>query len=160
MLKLLLASLFAFTLVMSGPAAGVTIGDALPELEFPTQHDEARPFPGQARWILFTSEKKTAELADKALQDLTSEQMEALRLVYLMDISPMPSLVTRMFVLPKMRERAYPVLLARESGLTDFMPREADRITVIRLEEGRVESINFLSEAAQLRELIGIPDHR
>jgi len=159
MLRLLLASLFAFTLALSGPAAGVTIGDTLPELEFPTQHDEMRPFPGQAHWILFTGEKKTAELAQMALQDLTSEQMEALNLVYLMDISPMPSLITRMFMLPKMRELDYPVLLARESGLTDFMPREAGQITVIRLEEGRVASINFLSEAAQLRELIGLPDH-
>lgn len=148
---LLLLALLAF----SARAETVSVGDALPALEFEDQNDQARDFPGDARLIFFAGDKASGEMSSEALASMSAEQMEAAGLVYLMDVSPMPGFVTRMFVLPGLRERPYPILLAREDGQTDFMPIREKHVTVIRLDESRrIESIEFVEEAKALQDML------
>jgi len=140
-----------------GQAAPLSNGDLVPSKTFEDQHGQSRTFPGEARWILFAADKAGGEMSAKTLADLDAEAMRAVGLVYLLDISAMPSLISRMFVMPGLRERDYSILVVRESGKTDFLPYEPERATLIGLcEEGSIRSIAFHSEPAQLREALGL----
>ncbi|MFP4154143.1 MAG: hypothetical protein ACOC00_04260 [Halothiobacillaceae bacterium] len=148
---LMFLSLFA----LGAQAQTVKVGDPLPALEFEDQNDQARDFPGEARLIFFAADKAAGEMSSEALESMSADQVEAARLVYLMDISPMPSLVTRMFVMPGLRERPYPILLAREDGQTDFLPTEEKQVTVIRLDDSRrIESIEYVDDPDALQEMV------
>ncbi|MEJ2622757.1 MAG: hypothetical protein P8163_21710, partial [Candidatus Thiodiazotropha sp.] len=65
-------------------------------------------------------------------------------------------LVTRFFVLPKIRDIKVPILLVRESEYVDWLPREEDKVTVVKLTDGKVNHIDFTAEQATLKRLLGI----
>jgi len=50
----------------------------------------------------------------------------------------MPGLISRLFALPALRDRDYPVVLIREEGVADPLKTRADCLALYRLEQGRV----------------------
>jgi hypothetical protein len=78
-------------------------------------------------------------------------------LVYVADIHRMPGFVARMFALPSMRKRPYPMLLDREGQVTAPLPSEEGRVVLIRLASREIVGIEAFDDAAALRASLGLP---
>ena len=76
------------------------------------------------------------------------------RAIHVADISAMPAMVTRMFALPKLRERAYPVGLARDAAAVGDLPRTPGAVAVIGLTGLRLDSLDWARDAFELRRLL------
>lgn len=125
-------------------------GDLLPQIALEDQHgNQAMPAP-DTRLLLFAPDKAASDLLNTHLAGQTDSYLNDRQAVFLADISDMPGLVTRLFALPAMREYPYPVLLTREEGKLDFIPRRAGEITMIRLHQGRVTDIQYAAGVADL----------
>ena len=147
---LLLLLLLSVVPVSADPLAA---GDTLPTLILPDQHDRSAMIPGDARWLLVAFERPAADLITAFLEKQPDDFLEQHAALYLMDISAMPKMITRMFALPKMRERPYRILLADDPETLAFLPRREGRVTAIRLDAGRVDRIDFLGDESGLRAL-------
>ena len=68
----------------------------------------------------------------------------------------MPAMVTRMFALPKLRKLPFAVGLVQKPEITAHLPRKPGEVTLITLEQGRVQAIEYLPTEAALLHSLGI----
>jgi hypothetical protein len=65
--------------------------------------------------------------------------------VFIANISEMPSIITKLFALPKMKKYKHDVLLIYDEEDKRFMQKE-DKSTVYKLENGVIKSITYVEE--------------
>lgn len=150
----------ALALPLTADAAPLAEGLAMPTLSLNDQYDKPAPVGRATRWLVFAAEKSVSDMVSAVLAAEPAGVVDRLRLVYVADISGMPALVTRMFALPKLRERPFPIALVREPAQVaqvSDIPRTAGSATVLRLDGGRVTQVATAHQAAELRALLGLP---
>ena len=81
------------------------------------QFDRPYTLEPDLRVLLVARGMDASGLLDEALAELGGDYLERHSVVFLADISGMPSLVTKMFALPAMRALPFPIGLARESAV-------------------------------------------
>jgi hypothetical protein len=123
---------------------------------FEDQHGEAHSLDAAVRLVVFTRDMDAGDVVKAALADTPGEALAGKGIAYVADISGMPALVARLFALPAMRRRAYPMWLDRDGTKTAELPSEEGRVTVLRLDALEVRSVSFVAEEAKLRELLGL----
>ena len=131
----------------------LAVGDQFPSLKLNDQHDQAMAISKDARLVLFAVEKPAADLVTAFLEAQPDDFLERNAAVFLMDISGMPKMITRMFALPKMRKRPYRILLADDVETLAFLPRHRNQVTVVRLDKGLVKRFDFVADESGLRAL-------
>lgn len=144
------AALLLAALGAAAWAATLAPGMALPPLTLTDQHDVAATLGADTRVILFTRDMDAGDVAKEALADHAA-LLGAARAVYVADIGRMPSLVAKLFALPAMRQRPYRMLLDRDGTATADFPSRAGEVTVMRLTDGRIDSVEYLASAEALR---------
>lgn len=145
--------LLFFPLAVS--AAPLTTGESLPELNLPDQHGDSHTL-SSANMVLFAPDKGAGELAHEVLNHTDKVEMATKGIVFISDISRMPTLVARMFALPAMREYPYLVLLGYEKEDTAMFPRQKGRVTVLHIKAGKVSRIEYANSPEGLAGMIGI----
>ncbi|MDY0050437.1 MAG: hypothetical protein RBR73_06780 [Halothiobacillaceae bacterium] len=154
MRRLLLASLL--TLTVPAFAEPLAPGAALPSIQLKDQHDKMHTVPADTSLLIFAVEKAPSDMVNEVLMARPKDFLAMRQAVFIADISEMPSFVTSMFALPKMRERPYPVLLGYEAADTSFMPRRKGTVTLIHLKDGAVTSVDYVTEAAALNQALDL----
>lgn len=81
----------------------LAVGDRLPALTLHDQHDQTTAIAEDTRLLLVAVEKPAADLVTAFLEEQPAGFLQRNAAVYLMDISAMPKMITRMFALPKMQ---------------------------------------------------------
>ncbi|SBS34183.1 hypothetical protein MAQ5080_02798 [Marinomonas aquimarina] len=104
--------------------------------------------------LLFVDGMSAKDLARESLESIDTACMEQGKLVYLADISGMPSLISDLIAIPKMRRYPYPIWLDREGDVSDSLPVREDQVTVLKVNNQVIESVSFAANAAMLTEYI------
>jgi hypothetical protein len=143
----------ALAALASGAAAEepLAVGDALAPFELDDQHGESRRVDESVRAIVLSRDMQAGDVVEAALAEDGAEWLARHHAVYMADISRMPKLVTRMFALPGLRRRRYPMLLDMEGELSARFPSAEGRPTVLRLDAGVITSIQYADSAEALR---------
>ena len=136
-------------------AAPLAPGSLLPPLSVTDQHERQVSIEATTRFVVFAADKTASDIVSDALRLHPSVFAER-RLVYIADISGMPAMVTRMFALPKLRDFPFQVGLVQNSEVTGHLPRKPKEVTLISLEDQRVQTIEYLPDAASLRRSLGV----
>jgi len=142
---LLLASLSPYATAAEPESLGV--GDSLPEFSLEDQFGVLQVVDASVRVVLFSRDMEGGELLKTGLEHLPEGALSAAQIVYVSDISGMPRLIARMFAFPKMRKRAYPMLLDRTGEWTALLPGTPGRATFIHLDRLQIREIEELSSA-------------
>lgn len=144
---------------LSSYSAPLSAGSVMPPLIFNDQHDMPLPFAPETHWVVFAAEKPVSDMVSAVLAAEPAGVIDRLRLVYVVDLSGMPGLVTQMFAIPKLREMPFSIALVRDRGqlsqIVDI-PRTPGSATVLRLESGQVRHVSMARHAAELRSLLGL----
>lgn len=125
-----------------------------PSGTFTDQFEQSHDLSACRQLLLFAPDRDAAGIAEQALEGLDGAAMQRRGICYLADISRMPGLITKMFALPALRERAYPVLLGREEGDTAGLPRREGHLSVLNMAAGRSESPAYVNDATAARALL------
>ena len=72
------------------------------------------------------------------------------------DVSGVPGLITRFIALPAIRDLPYAMALGMEEDQLAHMPRRDDSVSVLRLDEGRVVTIEFVAGPELLERTLGL----
>lgn len=147
-----LPCLLVISVLWVGVAAAepVRAGDPLPAIELEDQHGVTATIDAGVRYVLFTRDMDGGKVVQEVLQDDGQQRLDAVRAVYVSDISRMPGLVTRLFALPSLRKRGYRILLDRDGTATATIPSEPGTVTVLELVAGTVEGVRTIRSAEGL----------
>ncbi|MFP8875694.1 MAG: hypothetical protein VCB99_02025 [Myxococcota bacterium] len=123
------------------------MGDNVDGFELEDQFGKTHRVDESTGLILFSRDMDGGELLSAALEDKTAKFLADRQAVYVADISGMPGLVARLFALPKMRKRGYPMLLDREGEVTASLPDQEGSGTLIELDGLQIVHVESLSDA-------------
>lgn len=152
------AALLAACASPSAPPEPYAEGDRLAPFELEDAHGTTHRVGPSLRTLLFARDMDSQDVAHAVLAEASPALLRERETAYVADISGMPGVITRLFALPEMRERSYTMLLDREGELTERLPFEAGRVTLLRLgPDLRILRVRHLGEAAALREALDVP---
>ncbi|WP_394497052.1 hypothetical protein [Shewanella sp. ENK2] len=142
---LFVASLLFMT---TAQAEVFVVNDKIEPVTLEDQFEQPLVVNEQTQWVLFSRGMKGGELIQASLESLPAEKQPE-NLVYIADISGMPSLIARFVAIPKMKDLPFSMGLDREGDVTATFPSEKDMASVIKLDKFNVVSIEHfdLSEA-------------
>lgn len=110
--------------------------------------------PNKTKIIVVAFEKETGKLVNEYLKSKDPFYMPNLHAVYIADISKMPTIITNMFALPKLRKYKHPIYLHFDDEFQDFLPHKDEKITIIRIQDKKVLSINYVTTVKELQKAI------
>jgi len=140
MKNLLLASL----LLSASLLADFKVGDKLPPIELSDQFDKKFKVKPSDKHIIMVFEKDVSMSVAEYLKTKPSDFLAQQQSKYISDISAMPSLITSMFALPKMKKYPFSVLLINDDFGKQFN-RQEGKITLFKLQQGKITSIEFIT---------------
>jgi len=132
----------------------LSIGGTLLPIELNNQHGKVIKVGNDVKTIIFAVEKKASALINNFLIKQDAKFLTNKKAYFVADISGMPSMITKIFAIPKMKKRPYDILLAKQASKVAFIPRKKDYVTVIKIAAGKVKQINFINQADQLQKVL------
>ena len=152
-----IAVLLIFANIVLAAADTYTPGSKIKPFELSDQHGKPHTVDEDVRLIIFASDRKASDIVHEALKFHNDTYLPVHHAVYILNISAIPSIICRMFVLPKMRKYSYSVLLDKKSGATHMFPRKEGRLTLIKLDKMLVKSLEFIDSREELTRAIKKP---
>ena len=141
---LFIASLFIATF-----ANALNIGDATPTFAIKDQFEKAHTIAADTKTVIVAGDRDASEVIRDYLLEKGKGFLESNKAYYVADISGMPSLITKFFALPKMKEYPFSILLVDEEQSKSFTKKEGT-ITVYTVNAGKVSDVKYLKTAAEL----------
>ena len=122
----------------------------MPAISLKDQHDKPLAIAPDTRVVFFAGEMESSRLMAKALEALPPATLQEKKAVYIADISSMPGLISTMMAVPKMQKAPYRIGLVRFEKEGERLPRKPGAVTVLKVDAGKVSSIEFASDAQQI----------
>jgi hypothetical protein len=124
--------------------ANFQVGDKLPSITLKDQFGKTMKIDANDKMLLLTFEKEVAIKTADLLKTKPKGYLKAQHIKYISDISKMPSFITSMFALPKMKKYPFSVMLI-ENDLGSSFAKKEEKITVYILEKQKIASIQFVT---------------
>ncbi|PLY07202.1 MAG: hypothetical protein C0625_06190 [Arcobacter sp.] len=109
------------------------------------QFDKIHTVNGNIKTIVVSFEKGTGADINEFLDKKPADFLQKNNAVFIANISGMPSIITKLFALPKMKKYKHNILLIYDEKDTRFLQKE-DKSTVYKLENGVIKSINYIEK--------------
>jgi len=140
-MKILLTTL----LLISALFAEIKVGDSFPKLNLEDQFSEKTEVKTKGSTTLLLSfEKDVSADIKKYIGTKEKGFLEAHNIMYISDISTMPSLITRMFALPKMKKFSFKISLIYDEKEAKSISRQEAKVTVVTLKDNHIKKIMFI----------------
>jgi len=152
--SLLSLALAMLTLPAFAQVALLRAGDPLPGLNLKDQHDRPAVIPADLKQIILAVDKSGSALVTEWLDKQPADWLPRTKRVYLADIHKMPGLVTRMFALPKLRDKPYAIVLGREAGELTMFPQRESCVTLLPVLAGKLGDAVFACDAKALQDAL------
>ncbi len=130
-------------------------GEKIEPINLKDQFDKEHNITNLPRTIIIAFEKESSYIFNKYMKDKNENFLNKNDMVFLADISQMPSFITTTFAIPKMKNlQPHPVLLINEENTAFRYPYKEDKLTIIKVKNNAVLSIDFASNLKELKECL------
>lgn len=130
-------------------AAPYAEGSKVESFSAKDQHEQAFTFkPAETKFLLVSHDMSTGKKANAVLNALGKEFLGSKKAVYVANIHGMPG-IGRMFAMPKMKKYAHRIILGDAAELIAKFPEQKDKVTVLKLSEGKVVSVSYWPPGAE-----------
>jgi hypothetical protein len=112
------------------------------------QHGNGYEFKAdETKFLMISFDMETGKKANGALTAEGATFLSDRKAFYVANIHGMPG-IGRFFAMPKMRKYAHRIILGDDENLLKPFPQEAGKVTVIKLQNGVVQSISYWDPTA------------
>lgn len=146
MIKKLLLTIFLGVVAFANP---LTVNNSVPELKIKDQFEKEHTLDSNVKTIIFSATKDESNTIKEFLNSKGNDFLTTNHIVYVADITGMPSLITKFIALPKMKNYSFPILLIDEKNKVLF-PVEKDKITIITLDNSKITDVKYIKTAEDL----------
>jgi hypothetical protein len=155
MLKLLTILLAFFSLVSAADMLKVSSPvSRLDEFTYETPFGEKVKIPDGTKTLIISYEKDTGRLVNKYLNSKYPPYLARYNAVFIADIHDMPSIITKLFALPKMKKYKHTIYLHYGDKFSEFVVPRDEKVTIVKIKDKKVESIKYISTVKELKEAI------
>ncbi|GAA0787225.1 MULTISPECIES: hypothetical protein [Pseudomonadati] len=147
-LILIISLIFSSAAVADRPA--IKVGDTLVLISLLDQFEKPLNVTAETKVLLFSRDMDGGEIIQAAFADTPDDQRPE-NLVYVADISGMPSLIAKYVAVPKMQDYPFTLGLDREGEITAAFPLVKGQATIIKLNDLKIQSIEFAQDAKMLK---------
>lgn len=142
-------------LVLSAACAqAVEVGERLAPWTLLDQFDQPYSLNDELQVLLVARSMAGAKLLAAALDQQPKGYLESRKVMFLADISRMPSVIATAFAVPAMRDYNYRVMLDRDARIVPRYPVENDAVLWLQLQQGRVQAQQTFTQASALRDAL------
>ena len=132
-------------LFLSSLFAELKIGDGFPVYNLVDQFENKMAVKQIGETTLILSfEKDVSSGIKKFLDTKKKSYLEENSMMYISDISSMPSFITNWFAIPKMKKFNFKIALINDDKVGDIIPRKDSKVTIIKLKNNGIETIEFV----------------
>ena len=122
--------------------------------KFETPHGRQMKIPKKTNLIIVAFDKDTGALVNDFLKTKNKYYLQKNNTIYIADIHKMPSIVTTMFALPKLKKHKHLIYLHYGDKLQKDIPNQEGKVTILRFVDGKVSDISFLITKEELQAAI------
>ena len=133
-------------------AGTLKIDDKISTFSLPNQFDKIHTVSSEVSIIMVAFEKESLNLVNDFLSSKSIDFLDLNNAIFINDISSVPSVVIKMFTIPKMRDYKYDILLIYKENSKKFLEEE-NKITVYLLEKGFVKDVKYISTKYELEKV-------
>lgn len=126
----------------------------LAKIELADQFDNMQSVDESTKVLIFVHDMEGNDIVEQAFEPYNAVKLAEMKVVFLADISGMPSLIGRLFALPAMRDRAYSIMLDREGALIEKFIVKEEQITVMYLDNLAIKESKLVATAEELSSLL------
>ena len=130
-------------------AGTLKIDDKISTFSLVNQFDKIHTITSEISMIIVTFQKETTNLVNDFLSSKNSDFLDKNNTIFINNISSIPSIVVKMFTIPKMRDYKYDILLIYNENNKKFIEEE-NKITVYFIQNGYIKDIKFISSIYEL----------
>lgn len=109
------------------------------------QFDKIHTVSSDVKTIIISFEKETGADINEFLSTKEANFLEKNNAIFIANISGMPSIISSMFALPKMRKYKHNILLIYDDDDKRFIQKD-DYSTLYKLENGVIKSISYIKK--------------
>ena len=126
-------------------------GDTLAPWTLLDQYDQPYSLGADTRVLLVARDMDSAKLVKAALAEQPKGYLEARHAVFVADIQRMPSIISKLFAIPAMRDYSYRVMLDRQGEVASRYPGQEGQVLWLQLDHSRVVAQQQFSDAKALQ---------
>jgi hypothetical protein len=131
-----------------------SVGQTFDAIRYEDQHGRIQILDTDVRNVVFLADMDAKDILHEELQPLGDTFLKESRSVIIADIHKMPAIISRVFALPAMRDYSYTLHLIRTEGPGLRFPLKPGQMTLLRLENRKILSIEiFVSGEELIKEL-------
>jgi hypothetical protein len=130
-----------------------SVGKEITPFSLPDQFEKTHTIDKTTRTIIVSFEKDTGADMNAFLATKSPDYLEKRNAVFIANISEMPSIITKLFAMPKMKKYKHDVLLINDEEDKRFEAKE-EKITIYKLVDGVVSKIDFVSTSKEVDEAL------
>ena len=145
--------LFTVLLGLSAIASSLTVGNTLPTLKIKDQFEKEHIVDANIKTIIFSATKTEGTTIKEFLLTKDKDYLTTNKAAYIADITGMPSIITSLIAMPKMKGYPFSVLLVDEANKGLF-PVKEDMISVISLDNGKITDVKYVKTAEELGKIL------
>jgi len=124
-------------------------GDTIESFTLLDQFNKMHTVNSEIKTLIVSFEKDTGKLVNEFLASKQPDFLSNHKAVFIANISGMPSIITKLFALPKMQDYKHTILLIYDENDKRFVQKEEES-TIYSLEDGKVKAISFVKTKEDL----------
>jgi hypothetical protein len=127
------------------------INDTLPNITLNDQFGNSHTIDKNVSKIIITFDKKSSVLANKFISSKkdSSHYLNESNMAFIANISAMPSLINKLFAMPKMKKYKHTILLINDDANDMFLSKKR-HISIYDLENAKIKSITYIKGIEEL----------
>jgi len=132
--------------------AKLVVGKSLANMQLQDQNEELESISPTTTTLFFSFAKETGHFCNEFLEAKPTNFLEKHHAFYIADVSPAPTLIKNMFILPDLKKLPFKILLINDDKLSAAYSKNInkDKIIVVHLVSGKISKIETLESKEDL----------
>lgn len=120
--------------------------NSLNAMTFQDQWEKPQVLDTDVNWVILSTSKAGGNWVKDALEEMGWKDLSDKKLLYVADISGMPSLISKYMAIPAMQDYAFPIALVQDEEQIETWPKPADDgVMVYELKQFKIVSSQELT---------------
>jgi len=130
-------------------------GNSLADFKVKDQHEKPQTISDDTKIVFFSFSKAIGHTCNEFLSSKPADFLQKHNAVYVADVTPAPSIIKNMFILPDLKELPFTILLINDETLSSEYSKGVDKesIVVVFLNDKKITDIKNLKTKEDLENL-------
>ncbi len=127
----------------------IAFAQSVPEATFEDQWEKQHKIAASTKWLVISQAMESGDIVKAAFNNLELKSPQQYQMLYIADISGMPSFISNMFAIPKMKDYIFPIGLIREEEQLKSLKVPLDvpeKVAVIALDNLNIDGAVYFSD--------------